>query len=556
MADVPASAYATHEVLNQPPALEVYDAFGADRALMETVERLGGFWAAAHLHAVGRAIGSAEVQHLARDANRHKPELRTHDRFGHRIDEVAFHPAWHDLMALCFGHGLHAFGWSHADRPGAQVARAAISYLWNQGENGVCCPASMTFAAIPLLRLDPALAAAWEGRVLSTRYDRRQGPAADKTGATVGMAMTEKQGGSDLRATQTIAAPVGGGGPGGEYRITGHKWFFSVPHSDLFFTLARTPAGVSCFAVPGWLPDGSRNRLLIQRLKDKCGNRSNASAEIEYRDAWGSMVGEDGRGIATLIEMAHLTRLDCALSSAGLMRQALSQAIHHCAHRRAFQRALVDQPIMQGVLADLALEAEAAMALAMRCAAAVDAAPRDAAEAALARIAVPVAKYWLCKRAPAFVAEALECLGGNGFIEDGPMARLYREAPLNGLWEGSGNVICLDVLRSLQREPGSLDAWRVEVRRAAGGDARLDAAMRRVEAALADRANLESGARGIVAAMATLLQASLLVRFAPSAVADAFCATRLEDDGLPGAGRSFGAPVQDSRTIMTRATVA
>ncbi len=527
MADAAAGAYATHEVFNQPPALAGYDAFGADRALTETVERLGAGWAAAHLHDVGRAIGSAEVQQLADDANRHKPELRTHDRFGNRIDEVAFHPAWHELMALCFGHGLHAFGWTHAERPGAQVARAAISYLWNQGENGVCCPASMTFAAIPLLRLDPALAAMWEGQVLSTRYDRRQGPARGKTGATVGMAMTEKQGGSDLRATQTIATPIGAGGPGGAYRITGHKWFFSVPHSDLFFTLARTPAGVSCFAVPGWLPDGSRNRLLIQRLKDKCGNRSNASAEIEYRDAWGSMVGEDGRGIATLIEMAHLTRLDCALSSAGLMRQALTQALHHCAHRRAFQRALIDQPIMQGVLADLALEAEAAMALAMRCAAAVDAAPRDAAEALLARIAVPVAKYWICKRAPAFVAEALECLGGNGFIEDGPMARLYREAPLNGVWEGSGNVICLDVLRSLHREPASLDAWRDEVRRAAGADARLDAATRRMEAALADRAGLESGARGVVAAMATLLQASLLVRFAPPDVADAFCASRL-----------------------------
>ncbi len=553
-----AASYATHEVLNQPPPLSGYDAFGADRALVETVERLGAGWASGHLHEVGRAIGSAHVQHLAREANRHAPELRTHDRFGHRIDEVAFHPAWHELMGLCFGHGLHAFGWTHAGREGAQVARAAISYLWNQGENGVCCPASMTFAAIPLLRMDKTLAAEWESRVLSTRYDARQGPAQDKIGATVGMAMTEKQGGSDLRATQTIAVPLGAGGPGGGYHITGHKWFFSVPQSDLFFTLARTAAGVSCFAVPGWLPDGSRNRLLIQRLKDKCGNRSNASAEIEYRDAWGSMVGEDGRGIATLIEMAHLTRLDCALSSAGLMRQAVSQAIHHCSHRRAFQRALVDQPIMQGVLADLALEAEAAMALAFRCAAAVDAAGRDAAAALLARIAVPVAKYFVCKRAPALVAEALECLGGNGFVEDGPMARLYREAPLNGVWEGSGNVICLDVLRAIEREPGCLDAFCDEVRRASGGDARLDGALRRVAAALADRAGIEARARAIVGAMATLLQASLLVRYAPSAVAEAFCVSRLGEDALPAAGRAFGtlAPAQDARAIIARATVA
>jgi putative acyl-CoA dehydrogenase len=548
------AGYATHEVLNQPPGLVGYDAFGGDRALVETVGRLGAGWAAGHLHKVGQAIGSGHVQQLAHQANRHTPELRTHDRFGNRIDEVEFHPAWHELMRLCFGHGLHAFAWTHADREGAQVARAAISYLWNQGENGVCCPASMTYAAVPMLRIAPALAAEWEGRVLSTRYDARQMPAAGKTGATVGMAMTEKQGGSDLRATQTTATAVAAGGSGEAYRITGHKWFFSVPQSDLFFTLARTAAGVSCFAVPGWLPDGARNRLLIQRLKDKCGNRSNASAEIEYRGAWGRMVGEDGRGIRTLIEMAHLTRLDCALSSAGLMRQAVSQAIHHCRHRTAFQLALADQPVMQRVLADLALEAEAAMAIAFRCAAAVDASVRDAAEARLARILVPVAKYWVCRRAPALVAEALECHGGNGFVEDHLLARLYREAPLNGIWEGSGNVICLDVLRSIERDPDCLGAWLDDVRRGAGGDRRLDDGVRALEPVLADRARLEGRARAIVGAMATLTQASLLVRFAPHAVADAFCASRLSDD-LPASARAFGAlaAAADARAVIARA---
>jgi len=555
MPDTTAADYATHEVLNQPPDLPDHDAYGADTALAETVARLGGGWAEPHLRMVGRSIGSAALRGLARDANRYLPELRTHDRFGHRIDEVAFHPAWHELMGLAFGHGLHGFGWSHADRPGAQVARAAVSYLWNQGENGVCCPASMTFASIPLLRTDPALAAAWEARVLSTRYDPRPVPAEGKAGVTVGMAMTEKQGGSDLRATQTTAAPLDAGGPGGEYAITGHKWFFSVPQSDLFFTLARTRAGVSCFAVPGWLPDGSRNLLLLQRLKDKCGNRSNASSEVEFRGALGTMVGEDGRGIATLIEMAHLTRLDCALSSAGLMRQAATLAIHHARHRRAFQRALVDQPMMQFVLADLALEAEAAMALAFRCAAAVDRSAADAGEALFARIGVPVAKYWICKRAPPLVAEALECHGGNGFIEEHPMARLYREAPLNGIWEGSGNVICLDVLRALQREPASVAALLAEIR--AAGDRRLEPGLRAVGAALADHAGLETRARALVGALAVLLQASLLLRFAPAPVADAFCASRLED-ALPGGGRTFGALPETgaARAIIDRAWAA
>ncbi|MDQ4061238.1 MAG: acyl-CoA dehydrogenase family protein, partial [Pseudomonadota bacterium] len=462
------TAYATHEVLNQPPPLADYDAFGQDKALFETVERYGASWARDRLARAGTLVGSERVQTLARQANRNLPELRTHDRFGNRIDQIEFHPAWHELMGLIFGTETHSLAWT-AKRPAAQVARAALSYLWNQGENGICCPMGMTYASVPVLRKDPDVAAEWEPRVLSTRYDPRPIPATSKTGCTVGMAMTEKQGGSDLRATITTARPANGAtGLGAEYLLTGHKWFFSVPQSDVFLTLAQTDKGLSCFVLPGWLPDGSRNRIVIQRLKDKCGNKSNASSEIEYRDAWGRMLGEEGRGIRTIIEMAHLTRLDFAVGSAGLMRQALSQAVHHCVNRRAFQRALADQPIMRAVLADLAVEVEACTAMAFRFVAALDRETEDEAERRLARIGAPIAKYWNCKRAPAVVAEALECHGGNGFIEDHLMARLYREAPLNGIWEGSGNVICLDVLRSMQRDLGCIPAYLDEVRQARG----------------------------------------------------------------------------------------
>lgn len=435
--------YATHEVLNQPPALADYDAYGSDPVLQSVVRTFGAHWANQRLRETGHTVGSAHVQELARQANRHLPELRTHDRFGNRIDQVDFHPAWHELMSLAIGQDTHALCWSDP-RPGAQVARAALSYLWNQGESGICCPIGMTYSAIPILRRDPARWAEWGTLVTSSKYDRHQGRAADKTGATVGMAMTEKQGGSDLRQTQTTATL----NADGSWSIVGHKWFFSVPHSDVFLTLARTDAGVSCFVVPGWLPDGSRNRLQIQRLKDKCGNRSNASSEVEFRGAIGHLIGEPGHGIRAGIAMNHYTRLDFAVGSAGLMRQALSQTAHHAAHRRAFQGTLIDQPIMTNVIADMALEVEAATWLAFRFVAALDREKPIEAERLLSRIGAPIAKYWICKRAPAIVAECVECHGGNGFIEDHLMARLYREAPLNGIWEGSGNVICLDVLRS------------------------------------------------------------------------------------------------------------
>ncbi|MBN9061234.1 MAG: hypothetical protein BGP06_05535 [Rhizobiales bacterium 65-9] len=514
--------YATHEVLNQPPPLTDFDVYGADATLQRIVKTFDADWARDRLHRAGRSAGSAEVQEWARQANRFVPELRTHDRFGLRIDEIEFHPAWHELMTRAMADECHSLAWTEK-RKGAHVARSALAYVWNQGETGVMCPILMTYASTPVLEKNAAVAAEWLPRVLSRTYDKRQIRARDKAGATCGMAMTEKQGGSDLRQTQTTATS----NRDGTWSIVGHKWFFSVPHSDVFLTLARTEKGVSCFVCAGWLEDGSRNRLAIQRLKDKCGNRSNASSEVEFRGAIGTLIGEEGRGIATILEMGHLTRIDCAISSAALMRQALMQAAHHCSHRRAFQRALIDQPIMQNVLADLSIEADAAAWLAMRVSAAMDREKDDAAERAFNRIAAPIAKYWICKRSPPVVVEALECHGGNGFIEDGVMARLYREAPLNGVWEGSGNVICLDVLRSMQREPDSAPALIDELRAARGADKRFDAFLARLESDFIDLARHEGQARRLVERLALALSASLLIRHGDAATADAFVATRL-----------------------------
>jgi putative acyl-CoA dehydrogenase len=552
---LPVDGYATHEVMNQASPLVGHNAFADDRLLTEIAARAGIAWAGDRLTEAGATVASARVAELAREANRHPPELRSHDRFGHRIDEIAFHPAWHELMSLAIGHGTHALAWT-ANRPGAHVARGVLSYLWNQGESGICCPLGMTYSAVPALRLQPDLAAVWEPFILSTRYDAAAAPMQRKTGGTVGMTLTEKQAGSDLRATETTARPAGARrGPGEAYRIDGHKWFFSVPHSDVFVTLARTDRGLSCFLLPGWLPDGTRNRLLIQRLKDKCGNKSNASGEIEYRGALAWLVGEEGQGIKAALAMTHLTRLDFAIGSAGLMRRALSEAIHHTTARRAFQRRLVDQPLMQNVIADLALEVEAATLLAFRLARAVDDEQAgDPAAALLVRIGTPVAKYFNCKRAVGVVHEALECHGGNGFIEEGPMARLYREAPLNGIWEGSGNVIALDVLRAASRSPQSVPAFLDEVRLAKGGDRRLDRLVAEIETELAAPEEHEARARRIAERMAIALQASLLIRHSPSAVADAFCATRLAGEG----GAAYGSlPAGlDQRAIVERARVS
>ncbi len=535
--------YATHEVRNQARELAGYNAFTGDLALQEAVASNGGFWAADALTACGALVGSAHTQLLARQADRNTPELRSHNRFGNRIDEMEFHPAWHELMRGLRGSGYHSLSWT-AQRQGAHVARAAISYLWNQAESGVCCPGAMTFASLAALQADPELLARYRSKILSREYDPRPLPPEQKTALGVGMAMTEKQGGSDLRQTETTALRAGAG-----YELTGHKWFFSVPASDLFLTLGRTEKGVSCFLAQGWLDDGTRNRLLIQRLKDKCGNRSNASSEVEFRGLQAMMLGEAGRGIATILEMAHLTRLECAVASAGIIRQASAQAINHAQTRHAFQRALVDQPIMTNVLADLALESEGHLWLALRAAAALD----NPAEKFLNRIITPIAKYWICKRAPVAVAEALECHGGNGFIEDHLMARLYREAPLNGVWEGAGNVICLDVIRALQRHPESAAAVLDEIALARGAHPALDASHAGLSDKLGRPAGLENQARRIVEQLALALTASILLRHAPNEIAETFCNSRLGGEH----GSAFGTlpPGAPCNTIIDRAAV-
>ncbi len=525
----------THEVRNQPPPLQDYDAYAADLPLQEAVGREGAGWAEERLHALGRIGGSAEAIAWGFEANENPPVLHTHDRYGHRIDEVAYHPSYHRLMEVAVEHGVHALPWRE-EREGAHVARGAMFLSWRV-DAGHGCPISMTYSAVPALRAQPELAAEWEPRLTSLAYDPRLIPAAEKAGNTLGMAMTEKQGGSDVRANTTRAEPLNGGGPGAEYELTGHKWFCSAPMCDGFLVLAQAPEGLSCFLLPRVLEDGTRNRFFLQRLKDKLGNRSNASSEVEFDAAWARMVGEPGRGVPTIIEMVNHTRLDCVLGAAAGMRAGVEQATWHTAHRGAFGRVLADQPLMRGVLADLALESEAATATALRLARAYDeAAAGDEQAAQFKRVATAVTKYWTCKRAPAHAAEALECLGGAGYIEASGLPRLFRESPLNGIWEGSGNVICLDVLRALARDPSGLDAFLGEVDEAAGADERLDAAAAELRAELADLDGIEARARRIVERMALLLQGSLLVRYSPPAVADAFCASRLGGDW----GRAFG----------------
>ncbi|HYG91473.1 MAG TPA: isovaleryl-CoA dehydrogenase [Azospirillum sp.] len=546
----PTAALATHTVTNQPPDFAPRDLWQTDPALREAVRREGGGWAEDALAALGGEAGSERVMELGDLANRNPPVLRAFDRYGRRLDEVEFHPAYHALMDMALRHRIHAVAWS-AGRPGGHVAHAAMGYLMTQAEAGVLCPVAMTYAAVPALRRQPEVAAEWLPRILSDRYDPRSIPAAEKAGATIGMAMTEKQGGSDVRANTTRARPLGAGGPGGEYALTGHKWFCSAPMSDAFLTLAHTERGLSCFLVPRWRPDGSRNVFRIQRLKDKLGNRSNASAEIEYDGTWAVMVGEDGRGVATIIDMVHHTRLDCGFAAAGLMRAAVAQALHHTAHRAAFGRPLIGQPLMRTVLADLALESEAAMALVLRVARAFDEGDADPEARAFARLAVAIAKYWITKRCPSLVYEALECHGGNGYVEEGAMPRLYREAPLNAIWEGSGNVICLDVLRTLEKEPAALAALDAELGAVRGLDGRLDAWMHGTREMLADRKSLEVQARRLVERLALAFQAALLLRHAPPAAAEAFCASRLGGDW----GHAYGTlpPGTDCDAILARA---
>jgi putative acyl-CoA dehydrogenase len=542
-----------HEVRNQPPPLQDYDVWGADRALVEGVGREGASWADGELGEVGRRAGSVECIAWGFAANEHPPELRAYDRYGNRIDEVEFHPAWHQLLAFAVEHGMHGAPWLD-DRAGAHVARAAAFYLWSQVESGHGCPISMTYASVPTLRVEPSLSAAWEPLVAARRYDPALRPAAEKPGVLVGMAMTERQGGSDVRANITRAEPDGAPGPGGAYRLTGHKWFCSAPMCDAFLVLAQAPGGLSCFLLPRVLPDGTRNGMHLARLKDKLGNRSNASSEVELDDALAFLVGEEGRGVRTIVEMVNCTRLDCVIGSASLMRQAVAQATHHAAHRSAFGRLLAEQPLMTNVLADLAVESEAATALMVRLAGAADRAAGDEHEARLRRIGTAVGKYWVCKRAPVMVAEALECLGGNGYVEESIMPRLLREAPVNSIWEGSGNVNALDVLRAAAKEPVVVDAFFDEVAEAAGGDRRLDDHVDRLHKELASGDELEHRARRVVEDMALALQGSMLVRHAPAVVADAFCASRLDGEGgyafgtLP-AGLDVGAVVERATPV-------
>src|SRR6266571_3593592 len=538
----------THEVVDQVPPLAGLDV-ADDPVLLAAVEREGAGWSLGELHGLGRLAGSASTQEQARLANEYPPVLRSHDRFGHRIDEVEFHPAWHALMETAISHGLHAAPWA-GSQAGGHVARAAKFYVWSQAEAGHGCPVSMTYAVVPALRHEPGLASRFEPLLTARAYDRGLRPPQHKAGLLAGMAMTEKQGGSDVRANTTRAEPAGDG----SYLITGHKWFCSAPMCDLFLVLAQAPGGdakqaqvgLTCFLLPRVLPDGGRNRMHIQRLKDKLGNRSNASCEVEYDEALAWPVGEPGRGVATIIEMVSSTRLDCMLGSAAGMRQAVVEATHHATHRRAFGAPLAGQPAMAAVLADLALESEAATTLAMRLAAAADRTARgDRAEAALLRLMLPAAKHWICKRTPAVIAEALECLGGNGFVEESVMPRLYRDAPLNSIWEGSGNVTALDLLRGLARSPGAVDAIRAEFALAAGADDRLDQATgrlwRELASVAADPDGAQYQARRLAGLLTVTMQAALLARHAPAAVSDAFCASRLaERDGLGGPGVSFG----------------
>ena len=544
---------ATHDVFNQPPPRTGHDAYEEDVALREGVARHGASWADERLHEIGRVVGDADWIERGRAANEHRPELLTHDRFGHRIDEVRYHPAYHELVETGVRLGLAGTPWRE-EEPGAHVARAAGYVLWPQIDSGTLCPMTMTYAVVPSLRHQPDVAERWEPKVTAGVYDPRFQPVDGKDGALFGMAMTEKQGGSDVRANTTRAEPLEGAGPGATYALTGHKWFTSAPMNDAFLVLAKigdadTP---SCFLVPRWLDDGSRNVFRLQRLKDKLGDRSNASSEVEFDGTVGWLIGEEHRGVRVIMEMVAATRLDCVAGAAGWMRHGTTQAAWHVAHREAFGKRLADQPLMRNVIADLAIETEAAIALTLRLAATVDDAD-DPQEQALRRLLTPIAKYWVCKRAPGHAAEALECLGGNGYVEESGMPRLFRQSPLNGIWEGSGNVQCLDVLRAMGREPASVEALVDEVGAAAGADRRLDDAIEQVRKDLAEPT--ETGARMLVERLALVASAALLVRDGDPAVADAFVASRLVPDG---GGLAYGTLPDglDLAPILTRALPA
>ncbi len=529
------------EVRNQPPPLEPYNLFSSDVVLREAAVREGA--SAAGLKTIGQVFGAAETIALGFAANKNPAQLKSFDRFGNRIDEVEFHPAWHDLLRIACGFGLHSHPWAEP-KPGAHVARAAGTYMLTQVESGVYCPVAMTYGSVPTLRQSPDVAAPWLRAIFNAAHDSRPVPVKEKIGALIGMGMTENQGGSDLRANTTRAEPAGEG----SFRLHGHKWFMSAPMCDAFLILAQASKGLSCFLMPRWTPDGKRNAMQINRLKDKLGNKSNASSEVEFNGAYAQLIGEEGRGIATIIEMAGYTRLDCVIGSSGLMRQAVAQATHHARHRTAFQKKLIDQPLMTNVLADLALESEAATVLTMRLARAYD--ESDETAQVFRRVVTPAAKFWICKRAPAVINEAMEVLGGSGYIEESIMPRLYREAPVNSIWEGAGNIMCLDVLRAIGRTPNAAAVLHHELDDI--GEARLKTFAARLAPRLAsvDR-NDESQARVLVRDLVLALQAALLIKHSPPAVADAFCASRLAGE----AGNVFGTLPSglDQRAIAERA---
>ncbi|HEY4607096.1 MAG TPA: acyl-CoA dehydrogenase family protein [Acidimicrobiia bacterium] len=520
----------THEVLNQPPALVDYDLAAADPVLVKALVRENGGWSTGQLSAYGRRMASSEVYEWGFQANLNPPVLHTHDRFGHRLDQVEFHPSWHSLLELAIGNGLHSLPWERPPGTGAYPARTALTFLASQIEAGHFCPISMSTSVVPTLRLQPEIAAEWEPLQLSRVYDSSFRPAAEKSGVLMGMGMTEKQGGSDVRANTTRAEAIEGGGPGGEYLLTGHKWFMSAPMCDAFLVLANAVGGLSCFLLPRFTPDGEVNRIHIQRLKDKLGNRSNASSEVELDGAWGRMVGEEGRGVATIIEMVSGTRLDCVTGSAALMRQAVTQAIHHTTHRTAFGSALIDKALMRNVLADLEVETEMAVLLMMRMAGAFDRAAIDEHDALIKRVLTPVAKYWVTKRCSEVVHEATECLGGNGFVEESIMARLYRESPLNAIWEGSGNVIALDLVRALAKQPTVIDALGKELGTVQGVDARLDNLIESALTRARNPADADYGARRLIELLALAIGGSLVLQHAEREVWEAFAATRLDGD--------------------------
>jgi putative acyl-CoA dehydrogenase len=518
--------FAFDKSLNQPPILENYNLFASDTALQKSVEANGGAWNNEHAEKFGEVLGRAEMLELGNLANKNSPVLKTHDRFGNRLDTIEFHPSYHELMRVGIENETHSLAWT-CERSGAYVARSALAFLKQQVDEGTSCPLTMTFAVVPSLKIEPEISEEWLPRVLSNEYDARFIPARKKRGATFGMAMTEPQGGSDVRANITFAKKLNGGG---EYEITGRKWFCSAPMCDAFLVLAQTEKGVSCFLLPRFKPNGTQNPFYIQRLKDKLGNRSNASGEVEFHQSYAQIIGEEGRGIANIMEMVRHTRLDCAVGSAGTLRRAVAESLHHCAHRSAFGKLLIEQPLMQNVLADLCLESEAATAFAFRLARGFDESKTNEEARTFTRLATAIGKFWICKRAIFAVGEAMECLGGNGYVEESVLPRLYRDVPVNSIWEGSGNVQCLDVLRSMQKEPASVEALFSELKLASGTNKNFDKFVNNIEKELFDNNNLEFRARRTVERLALALQAAVLLRNAPDFIADAFCNSRLSEE--------------------------